>query len=45
MANLECIAILARVVCFGALKLIEKRIEMYFIQNVIVVSIIKHDWL
>ena len=45
MANLEYIAILARVVDFGTLKLIEKRIDMYFIQKLIVVSISKHDWL
>ena len=45
MANLEYIAILARLVGFGTLKLIEKRIEMYFIQKLIVLSISKHDWL
>ena len=45
MANLEYIAIVARIVGFGKLKLIEKRIEMYFIQKLIVVSISKPDWL
>ena len=45
MANLEHIAILARVIGFATLKLIERRIEMYFIQKSIVVSISKHDWL
>ena len=43
MEILKYIAILARVVDFGTLKLIEKRIEIYFIQKILVVSISKHD--